>query len=137
MMPSLPEYESFIYSLPLQFPSIKISTLIVKRTSATSAQVIGEIYFDKGVTFSIFEAVDFLKGRIEDYGYEVYHGREKLFWYDRWPHPDDPFLASTFPHHKHIPPDIKHHRIPADNLSFVQPNLPALIREIEELIPTL
>jgi len=86
---------------------------------------------------SIFETVDFLKRRIEDYGYEVYHGREKLYWYDRWPHPDDPFLASTFPHHKHIPPDIKHHRIPAENLSFVQPNLPALIQEIEALIPTL
>jgi len=137
MMPSLPDYESFIYSLPLQFPSIKISTLIVKRRSPTSAQVIGDVYFDKGVKLSIFETVDFLKRRIEDYGYEVYHGREKLYWYDRWPHPDDPFLASTFPHHKHIPPDIKHHRIPADNLSFAQPNLPALIREIEELIPAL
>jgi len=137
MMTSLPEYESFIYSLPLQFPSIKISALVVKRTSATSAQVLGDIYFDKGVKLSIFEAVDFLKRRIEDYGYEVYHAREKLYWYDRWPHPDDPFLASTFPHHKHIPPDLKHHRIPAENLSFVQPNLPALIREIEALIPTL
>jgi len=28
------------------------------------------------------------------------------------------------PHHKHISPDLKHHRIPAPNLSFAQPNLP-------------
>lgn len=39
-------------------------------------------------------------------------------------------LASTHPHHKHIPPDIKHHRIPAPNLSFTIPNLPFLIEEI-------
>jgi hypothetical protein len=44
--------------------------------------------------------------------------------------PNDPTLASTHPHHKHIPPDIKHHRIPAPGLSFTQPNLPFLIEEI-------
>lgn len=38
------------------------------------------------------------------------------------------------PHHKHIDPDIKHHRIPAPNMSFTQPNLAALIQEIEKLI---
>ena len=32
-----------------------------------------------------------------------------------------------------IPPDIKHHRIPAPNMSLTQPNLPALIQEIEEV----
>jgi hypothetical protein len=47
------------------------------------------------------------------------------------PHPTDPTLASTHPHHKHIPPDIKHHRIPAPDLSFTVPNLPLLIHEIE------
>jgi len=83
------------------------------------------------------KAINFLTGRIRDYGYEVYHGDEKLYWYDCWPHPDNPLLASTHPHHKHIPPDIKHHRIPAPNLSFTNPNLPALIREIEALLPTL
>ncbi|MGQ9626402.1 MAG: toxin-antitoxin system TumE family protein [Anaerolineae bacterium] len=30
-------------------------------------------------------------------------GRERLYWYDDFPHPNDPILASTFPHHKHIP----------------------------------
>ncbi len=42
--------------------------------------------------------------------------------------------GTTFPHHKHIPPDIKHHRILASNMSFTQANLPALIQEVEELI---
>ncbi|MCI0699361.1 hypothetical protein L0337_46080 [candidate division KSB1 bacterium] len=43
-------------------------------------------------------------------------------------------LASTFPHHKHMPPDIKHNRIPAPEMSFNRPNLAVLIREIEKLI---
>jgi hypothetical protein len=38
--------------------------------------------------------------------------------------------ASTDPHHKHVPPDIKRHRIPAPGLSFEQPNLPFLIAEV-------
>jgi hypothetical protein len=49
------------------------------------------------------------------------------------PHPNDPSLASTDPHHKHVPPNIKRNRIPAPQMSFTQPNLPALIQEIEEL----
>ncbi len=68
------------------------------------------------------------------YGYEIWKGQEKLFWYDSQPHPNDPGLQSTHPHHKHIPPDIKHHRIPAPNMSFSRPNIPELIREIEALI---
>ncbi len=44
----------------------------------------------------------------------------------------------ALPHHKHIPPDIKHHRIPAPGLSFQQPNLPFLIEEIErDFRPTI
>jgi len=137
MMPSLVEYESFVYSLRGHYASIKISTLVVRRTSTHTAQVTGKIAFNKNVLLRVFESINFLTGRIVDYGYEVYHGTEKLYWYDCWPHPNDPSLASTHPHHKHIPPDIKHHRIPTSILSFEQPNLPALIREIEELIPTL
>jgi len=43
-------------------------------------------------------------------------------------------LASTHPHHKHIQPDIKHHRVPAPGISFSQPNLPFLIEEIERTL---
>ena len=38
---------------------------------------------------------------------------------------------SAHPHHKHVRPDIKHHRVPAPGLSFQAPNLPFLIREVE------
>ena len=137
MIPSLAEYENLVYSLQENYNSIQFSTLVVKRTSPHTAQVIGKVVLEKRIILRVFESINFQKGRIADYGYEVYRGTEKLYWYDCWPHPDDQSLSSTFPHHKHIPPDIKHHRIPATILSFTEPNLPALIREIEELIPTL
>jgi hypothetical protein len=60
-----------------------------------------------------------------------YPNKEKLYWYDSFPHPNNPALASTHPHHKHVPPDIKRNRIPAPNLTFTAPNLPFLIEEIE------
>ena len=64
------------------------------------------------------------------HSYEVWLGGDKLYWYDSQPHPNDPTLAGTHPHHKHLPPDIKHHRVPAPGLNFSQPNLPFLIAEI-------
>jgi hypothetical protein len=95
-------------------------------------------------------------GSFEGYGYEVsrshatpdspdfppaveycqarFPHKDKLYWYDSFPHPKDPSLAVTGPHHKHIPPDMKHHRVPAPELSFTQPNLPFLIHEIEGLL---
>lgn len=76
------------------------------------------------------EEIDFDAHLIVSYGYEVYKGDERLYCYDDFPHPDDPHLASTFPHHKHIPPNIKHNRRPAELLGFDRPNLPAIIDEI-------
>ena len=38
-------------------------------------------------------------------------------------------LSSTFPHHYHEPPDIKHNRKPAPGISFTEPNLPTLIAD--------
>lgn len=51
------------------------------------------------------------------------------FWYDPEPHPENPDLAKTFPHHLHEPPDIKHNRQPAPGISFDSPNLPTLIED--------
>jgi hypothetical protein len=33
----------------------------------------------------------------------------------------------TFPHHKHVPPDVKHHCLPAPDISFTHPNFPVLL----------
>lgn len=132
---SLPEYEKFVYSLTQHYPSIVRSTLVVIRRGATIAVLNGEIELEGGYRLIVREKLSFARvpGAIIGYGYEVWHKDQELFWYDSQPHPDDPTLADTHPHHKHIPPDIKHHRVPAPGLSFDQPNLPFLIAEIESL----
>ena len=129
---SLSEYSRFVTDL-LSQPNVKSSTVAVWSDSPYSGIAEGEVHFTNGLRLRIREEMDFETGLIISYGYEVYRGEERLYWYDDFPHPNDPTLASTMPHHKHVPPDIKHHRIPAPNISFTQPNLPALIGEIEEV----
>jgi hypothetical protein len=112
------------------------------------------ILFANGIILCVVEFLNFELGVIEGYGYEVsrrfvsldkpeaptaseyckpaYPHKEKLYWYDSFPHPTDPTLASTDPHHKHIPPDIRHHRVPSPDISFTRPNLPFLIAEVEQ-----
>ena len=86
---------------------------------------------------TVWEDLDFARGMIRGYSYSVGRQGERLYWYDPQPHPNDSSLASTFPHHKHTPPDIKHHRVPAPGIGFDQPNLPILIEEIEHgVLPT-
>ena len=132
---TLPDYELFIYALRDDYLSIQMSTLTVIRQARDVATVEGELLFHNGLRLSILEVVrfDLTPPRLTRYGYEVWRGNEKLYWYDSQSHPDDPALAITHPHHKHVPPDIKHHRIPAPELSFTRPNLPALIEEVERL----
>jgi len=132
---SLRDYEEFIYTLPQHFPFISYSTLVVVRRSARVVAVSGEIVFPDEYRLVVKERLTFDTGPLilTRYGYEVWRGSEKLYWYDSQPHPDNPLLAGTNPHHKHLPPDIKRHRIPAPELSFTKPNLPFLIQEIEQL----
>ena len=130
------DYELFLYTLGEQFPSVRRSTVTFIRRGAALARVAGELDFDYDIRLILRERLVYhrLPVVIDWYGYEVWRGGEKLYWYDSQPHPDDPTLQSTHPHHKHISPDIKHHRIPAPEMSFNQPNLPVLIHEIEALI---
>lgn len=104
------------------------------RLEPFTAVLRAEIYLEHDIMLRVREALDFDKGFIQSYSYEVYQGDEKLYWYDSWPHPQIPELAVTDPHHKHLPPDIKHHRVPAPDLTFDQPNLPFLIGEIEQTL---
>jgi len=124
-------YAAFVYSLQERYPSIRRSTLVVATIGATLAKVEGQIAFDDETILDVWELVAFDSGRIRNYSYEIYVKGEKVAWYDPFEHPHIPELASTHPHHKHVPPDIKHNRIPAPGLSFEQPNLPFLIEEIE------
>jgi len=77
----------------------------------------------------VFEYLDFSDGEILDYRYAILRGEESIRWYDSQPHPEIPRLASTFPHHLHEPPDIKHNRKPAPGITFQAPNLPTLIAD--------
>lgn len=109
---------------------VERSTVAVWSDSPFTGIAEGEVFFSNGVRLRIHEELDFEAGIIASYGYEVYRGVERLYWYDDFPHPKDPELAVTYPHHKHLPPDIKHHRLPAPEMGFERPNLPFLVREI-------
>ncbi len=130
------DYELFIYTLVAQFPTIRRSTVTFVRLGASLARVAGELHFDLNLRLIVRERIVYnrLPAVIDGYGYEGWRGSEKLYWYDSQPHPTDLALASTYPHHKHIPPDIKHNRVPAPGLSFTEPNLPRLIEEIQQLL---
>ena len=133
-IPNLRAYGELVYALPERYPSIQHSTLVLVTIGPTLAKLEGQVTFGSNVILDVWELLDFDSGRILNYSYEVYQAGEKVLWYDPFEHPNDPALASTYPHHKHGLPDIKHHRGPAPDLSFTRPNLPALIQEIEELL---
>lgn len=126
---SLNEYSRFVAET-LGQPNVKSTTVAAWSDSPYTGIAEGEVLFANGLRLRMREEMDFSAGLIISYGYEVYRGDERLYWYDDFPHPNDATLASTFPHHKHIPPDIKHNRVPAPGLSFTKPNLPAIISEI-------
>lgn len=133
---SLPEYENFIYTILDQFTFVQRSTLILIQRHKYRAELVGELFFSQAFRLSIYEHMTWEQGSllIEGYSYEAWQGNEKLYWYDSQPHPNDPSLASTHPHHKHIPPNIKRNRVPAPHLSFTAPNLPFLIDEMAGLL---
>lgn len=155
---SSPEaYQAFVYALPVRYPSIQRSTLVYIASGNRFGRLEGIISFAGSIVLCVLEILNFDLQAIASYGYEIsrspmdlslaefpggsafckasYPLKEKLYWYDSFPHPHISALASTHPHHKHIPPDIKHNRIPAPDISFIRPNLPFLIREIEALAP--
>jgi hypothetical protein len=109
------DYELFLYTLVEQFPAVQRSTVTFIRRGASLARVSGELFFAQGIRLIIRERVLFhrLPGVIDWYGYEVWRNDERLYWYDPQPHPHDPELQKTHPHHKHVPPNIKNNRIPA------------------------
>ncbi len=123
-------YAIFFYTLENKYPEIQNTKIKFFKTSSNKATAYGKIYFENEIVLNFREFLDFSKKQILDYSYEVIHSNEKLNFYDPQPHPDDPNLASTFPHHKHVPLNIKRNRQPAPGLSFNKPNLPFLVQEI-------
>jgi hypothetical protein len=130
---SLNEYSRFIADMCVR-STVKSSTITVWSVSKYTGIAEGIVYLSKEYRLRMREELDFSEGIITSYGYEIYRGDERLFWYDDYPHPNDSTLESTHPHHKHVPPDIKHNRIPAPDISFLKPNLPVILKEIEKLV---
>lgn len=131
MLPPLPDYERLVYTLQENHPAIERSTLVVIRRGPAFAELSGSLEFSDDIVLRVWEDLNFARGNIQAYSYAVEQAGQRLYWYDPQPHPNDPALSGTFPHHKHAPPGIKHNRVPAPGLSFDRPNLPFLVEEIE------
>jgi hypothetical protein len=114
---SLAGYSRFLAET-LDRPDIRRSTVAVWSDGRYTGTAEGEVFFSGGLRLRMREELDFDAGLITSYGYEVYRHKTRMYWYDDFPHPSDETLALTFPHHKHVPPDIKRHRIPAEVMSY-------------------
>ena len=134
MLSSIESYSLAIYTFLDIATAVRGHTIRIYPRGATVGVMEGKVEFDRGVVLRVYERLDFARQRIAAYSYEVWQGQHQLYWYDPWEHPDDASLASSFPHHKHVPPNIKRHRIPALDLSFTRANLPFLIREVEDQV---
>lgn len=116
---SLNSYEKYIYSISELSPYIESSKFVLIHRGKYLAELTGNIIFASGIRLEVRELLYFLSDNfIKRYGYLVKKNEETQYWYDSQEHPNDPTLQSTRPHHKHIPPEIKHNRIPAPSLKF-------------------
>lgn len=127
---SLAAYSAFVAET-LQRASVLDSTVVVWSDGKYTGVAEGEVSFTNNFRLRLKEELDFVREKITTYGYEVYRSEELLYRYDDFPHPNDVALASTFPHHKHVRPNIGRNRIPAPELSFTKPNLPFILEEIK------
>lgn len=123
------EYERSLYTLPQSYPEVKSSSLHFFTTSKSAGLIKGSVWFYNGLELRIQELIDLSDGEILDYSYTIFYNDERIRWYDPQPHSEIQELASTFPHHLHEPPDIKHNRKPAPGITFQAPNLPTLIAD--------
>ncbi|MBM3127541.1 MAG: hypothetical protein FJ009_02775 [Chloroflexi bacterium] len=74
------DYEWLIYSLAERFPIVRHSTLRFIRLGATLARVTGELYFAQDIRLVVRQRILYhrLPALIDDYGYEVWRGSEKI-----------------------------------------------------------
>jgi hypothetical protein len=123
-------YSAFVYAVAERHPFVAHSTLTLAPIGATLAKPEGRVECQAGIHLEVWELVDFAAHRIRTYSYEVYREGEKVCWYDAWEHPEIPALASTFPHHKHVLPNLRDNRVPAPGIGFDAPNLDVVLADI-------
>ena len=134
MLSSIGSYSQTVYAFLDNAPVVRRHTIRIYARGARLGVLEGMIECESSIVLRVYERLDFARQRILTYSYEIWREQQQLCWYDPQEHPHDASLASSFPHHKHVPPDTKHHRVPAPELSFTRPNLPILIEEIERLL---
>ena len=127
MLNTLDTYAELIYSLPQKYSAIKFVKAKIFTKGPDVGEASGLIGFDNGIELKFSEHIDFKSVKIYDYSYQIKRNEYVYCYYDSQPHPE---VASTFPHHKHVHPDIKNNRKPAPGISFDKPNLPFLVEEI-------
>jgi len=129
-------YSRFVYALRERHSFVTGSTLALAPIGATLAKLEGRIDCQSGIHLEVWELVDFATRSIRAYSYEVYREGEKVCWYDPWEHPEIPALAATFPHHKHMPPNLREHRVPAPGIGFAAPNLDVVLEDVRRDWPS-
>jgi len=127
---NIANYSAFVYGLRERHEMVTGSTLTLAPIGATLAKLEGRVECQAGIHLDVWELVDFAARRIRTYSYEIYCRGEKVCWYDAWEHPEIPELAATFPHHKHVLPDLRDNRVPAPGIRFEAPNLDVVLEDI-------
>ena len=79
---SVTQYSQFLAEL-LNRPDLERSTITVWSVSPFTGVAEGELFFVNGFRLRMREEIDFDELLITSYGYEVYRGAEKLYWYDQ------------------------------------------------------
>lgn len=88
LLNSLAHYSRFLADL-LHRPTVERSTVSVWSDSPYTGVAEGEVFFSNDIRLRLREELDFYAGLITSYGYEVYRGSQRLYWYDDFPHPNE------------------------------------------------
>jgi hypothetical protein len=86
-MPSLEEYQTFIYTLAASFPLVESSTLVIRWVDEDTRWFTGEVFFAHDIRLHVSEVINFSRRAIVRYGYEIYRGDERLYCMIRSPIP--------------------------------------------------
>lgn len=124
-------YSAWVYALAERHSFVTHSTLALTPIGATLAKLEGRIECAGELRVEVWELVDFSTRRIRTYSYKIYLSGGKICWYDSWPHPEIPSLATTFPHHKHILPNLREYRVAAPGIQFDAPNLDTVLEDVQ------
>jgi hypothetical protein len=78
---TIADYETFVYGLREEFPTILSSTLRILRTGPASGRLVGIITFPDNLRLDVAELMDLDAGHLEilQYGYVVWQSGERLY----------------------------------------------------------